>query len=66
LGCIGSLFSLDSAETTLSNDGSGAKLFELKSDPQMNRDVAASNPGVARRLFDDYVLGDAGGPLPTY
>jgi arylsulfatase A-like enzyme len=48
------------------NDGSEAKLFELKSDPQMNRDVAASNPGVARRLFDDYVLGDAGGPLPTY
>ncbi len=48
------------------NDGSEAKLFDLTTDPGMDKDVAASNPGVAKRMFDEYVLGDAGGPLPNY
>ena len=32
----------------------------------MYRDLAADQPRVVKRMFDDYVLGDAGGPLPTY
>ena len=48
------------------NDGSEAKLFDLRSDPGMEKDIAAANQDVARRMFDDYVIGDAGGPLPTY
>jgi hypothetical protein len=32
----------------------------------MDEDVAAAHPDVVRRMFDEYVLGDAGGPLPTY
>jgi hypothetical protein len=32
----------------------------------MNTDIADANPDVARRMFDDYVIGDAGGPLPRY
>ena len=48
------------------NDGSEAKLFDLRSDPGMEKDIASANPDVAKRMFDDYVIGDAGGPLPTY
>jgi hypothetical protein len=32
----------------------------------MDRDVAAKRPDVVSRMFDEYVIGDAGGPLPTY
>ena len=32
----------------------------------MNYDLAAQRPDIAKRMFDEYVLGDAGGPLPTY
>jgi hypothetical protein len=28
--------------------------------------VAGDNPDMARRMFDEYVVGDAGGPLPRY
>ena len=48
------------------NDGAHAKLYDLLADPQMNRDVAAKHPDVVRRMFDHYVIGDAGGPLPVY
>jgi len=43
-------------------NGSEAKLFELEKDPEMNRDVAASNPEVVKRMWNEYVLKDAGGP----
>jgi arylsulfatase A-like enzyme len=46
------------------NDGSEAKLFDLDEDPQMKNDVADSNPDVVDRMWNDYVLRDAGGPLP--
>jgi arylsulfatase A-like enzyme len=48
------------------NDRSGAKLYDLEDDPGMDRDVAAANPGVVEKMWNDYVLGDAGGPLPRY
>jgi hypothetical protein len=32
----------------------------------MTTDVAGANPDVVRRMFDEYILKDAGGPLPDY
>ena len=48
------------------NDGAEARLYDLTTDPQMNRDIAASNGDVVERMWNDYVLEDAGGPLPRY
>src|SRR5918995_1183960 len=48
------------------NDGAEARLYDLSTDPQMNTDIAGDNPDVTRRMFDEYVLGDAGGSLPRY
>ena len=48
------------------NDGSEARLYDLTSDPQMNRDIAGSNSDVVDRMWNEYVLKDAGGPLPRY
>jgi arylsulfatase A-like enzyme len=46
------------------NNGSEAKLFDLSEDPNMDNDIAASKPDVVKRMWNDYVLRDAGGPLP--
>jgi arylsulfatase A-like enzyme len=48
------------------NDRRQARLFDVQEDPEMRQDVAAEHPGVVRRMFDEYVLGDAGGHLPDY
>jgi arylsulfatase A-like enzyme len=48
-----------------SNDGSGAKLFDMDEDPKMDRNIAGANPDVVRRMWNDYVMKDAGGPLPS-
>jgi arylsulfatase A-like enzyme len=48
------------------NDRSEAKLYDLQTDPKMNEDIAGENPDVVKRMFDDYVLKDAGGSLPRY
>jgi hypothetical protein len=48
------------------NDGSGAMLYDLTTDQSMDRDVAGEHPDVVRRMFEGYVLEDAGGPLPRY
>ena len=48
------------------NNRTEAKLYDLRTDPNMNRDVAGEHPDTVRRMFDDYVLKDAGGPLPRY
>ena len=48
------------------NDGAEAKLFDIQEDPGMDTDIASDNQDVVRRMFDDYVIGDAGGPLPRY
>ena len=48
------------------NDGTKAKLYDVRADPKMRNDRADDRPGVAKRMFEDYVLNDAGGPLPRY
>ncbi len=48
------------------NDGADARLYDLSADPEMNEDVAGANPDIVRRMFDEYVVGDADGPLPRY
>jgi arylsulfatase A-like enzyme len=48
------------------NDGSNALLFDLRADPNMDKNIAVSNQDVLNRMWNDYVLADAGGPLPTY
>ncbi|CAN5898577.1 sulfatase [soil metagenome] len=48
------------------NDGGRARLYDLRGDPQMNTDIAMRRPDIVRRMFDDYVLKDAGGPIPKY
>ena len=48
-----------------SADRSDARLFDVQSDPNMDNDIAADNQDVVRRMFDDYVLKDAGGSLPV-
>ena len=52
------MFSLD--------DRNDARLYDVQKDPKMNDNIAADNPGVVKRMFDEYVLADAGGPLPKY
>jgi hypothetical protein len=32
----------------------------------MTRDIAGQHPDIARRMFEEYVIKDAGGPLPIY
>jgi len=48
------------------SDRSEARLYDLTADAQMNTNVAGSNPDVVDRMWNDYVLEDAGGPLPRY
>ena len=48
------------------HDGTEAKLYDLRTDPHMTRDIATRYPGLARRMFQQYVIEDAGGPLPSY
>jgi arylsulfatase A-like enzyme len=48
------------------DDGARAKHFDVQEDPGMNRNLSGAYPEVARRMFKEYVLKDAGGPLPTY
>ncbi len=47
------------------NDGSEGKLFDVLSDPDMHHDLAATDPGRVKKMFEEYVLADAGGTLPT-
>ncbi len=48
------------------NDRSGANLYDLESDPEMNTNIAGQQPDIVKRMYDGYVLRDAGGPLPVY
>ena len=48
------------------HDGTEAKLYNLRTDPHMDRDIATRYPGHARWMFRQYVIEDAGGPLPSY
>jgi hypothetical protein len=46
------------------NNRSQARLYDLRSDPDMDKNIAGGNRDIVRRMFDDYILEDAGGPLP--
>jgi arylsulfatase A-like enzyme len=48
------------------NDGSNALLYDLRTDPNMHHDIAGSNQDILNRMWTDYILKDAGGPLPKY
>jgi hypothetical protein len=48
------------------NDGSEALLFDIEEDPEMRRSVADARQDVLKAMWNEYVLGDAGGPLPRY
>jgi arylsulfatase A-like enzyme len=48
------------------NDGANARLFDLQADPKMHNDIALQNQKIINRMFRNYVLKDAGGPLPRY
>jgi arylsulfatase A-like enzyme len=67
LGYHDHVFARDEEYAMMSrNDGTEARLYDLREDPGMYQDVAGDRPDVARRMYDDYVLKDAGGPLPRY
>ena len=48
------------------NDGTQAKLFDLRQDPNMDEDIAPSNPAVVRDMLEGYAIQDANGPLPNF
>jgi arylsulfatase A-like enzyme len=47
-------------------NGSDPHLFDLDKDPKMDKNIASSNPAVVKKMFNDYIIKDAGGPLPHY
>ena len=51
---------------TSRNDGENPRLYDLEADPEMDRDIAGERPNIVKRMFEEYVLKDAGGPLPRY
>ncbi|MBA3424428.1 MAG: sulfatase [Rubrobacter sp.] len=48
------------------NDRKEVRLFDVLADPGERRDLAADESDRIERMFDEYVLGDAGGSLPDY
>jgi arylsulfatase A-like enzyme len=49
------------------NDGAEARLYDVREDPEMDEDISANNPDVVRRMYNDYIIADAGGePPPVY
>jgi arylsulfatase A-like enzyme len=47
-------------------DGTEARLYDVQADPKMHNDIALQNQAVLNRMFSEYILKDAGGPLPKY
>jgi arylsulfatase A-like enzyme len=67
LGYHDYVWSRDDRYTMFSrNDGTEAKLYDVREDPGMKNDVARAYPDIVKGMFDGYVLKDAGGSLPTY
>lgn len=48
------------------NDGAEFKLFDLQNDPDYRNDIADEQPEIAKRMFEEYVIPDAGGSPPRY
>lgn len=49
------------------SDGESPRLYDIREDPNMDKNIASENPDIVKRMFDEYILNDAGGePLPIY
>jgi arylsulfatase A-like enzyme len=49
------------------NDGSESRLYDLREDPNMDNDISAGNRDRVRRMYQEYIVADAGGePPPIY
>jgi hypothetical protein len=48
------------------DDGTEVSLYDLATDPGMKTNIVRDHLDLAKRMFEGYVLEDAGGPLPTY
>jgi hypothetical protein len=48
------------------NTGTEAKLYDVSEDPGMHNNLAGKHPETVKRMFAEYMLKDAGGPLPNY
>jgi hypothetical protein len=48
------------------NTGAEEKLYDVSQDPGMHKNLAGKHPETVKRMFNEYVLKDAGGPLPNY
>jgi arylsulfatase A-like enzyme len=46
------------------SNGSEPHLFDLREDPEMKKNIAGSNADIVKRMYNDYLVKDAGGPLP--
>jgi arylsulfatase A-like enzyme len=47
------------------NDGAEPRLYDVRTDPQQTRNLAEEEPETVEKMFEEYVLGDAGGSPPT-
>ncbi|MBA2376062.1 MAG: hypothetical protein ACR2N0_07590 [Rubrobacteraceae bacterium] len=47
-------------------NGGGAKLYDLREDPDQQTDIAWRNREVADRMYEEYILADVGGEMPSY
>ena len=48
------------------SDGAEPRLYDVRNDPQQTRDLAEDAPETVEKMFQEYVLRDAGGSLPTH
>jgi arylsulfatase A-like enzyme len=48
------------------NDGSEAKLYDVRTDPHQTRDLAEEEPETVETMFEEYVLRDADDSLVTH
>lgn len=57
----------DDYALSVRNDGSDARLYDLYRDPQLNDNVASRNRKIVKKMYEGYILKDAGGePPPVY
>jgi hypothetical protein len=47
------------------NDRAGPRLYDIRTDPLQQRNLAGGDPARVERMFEGYVVKDAGGSLPT-
>ncbi len=47
------------------NDRAGLRLYDIRTDPLQQRNLADEDPARVERMFEGYVVKDAGGSLPT-